>query len=168
MARLLLREPNLLCLDEPTNHLDIPSCEALEQVLLTYDGTLLFVSHDRQLVSLLAEQLLVVEGGAVTLFPGTFPEWVKSREALPPSPKARIERKKVEPARPQKPRQDPAAKAQEQAAKRIADLEERLKEIEIALAEASTVPDLAAIARFGAEHKTVQAELDQAWKAWSG
>ena len=49
LARLLVMKPNLLVLDEPTNHLDIPSQEALEQVLLDYDGTLLLVSHDRQL-----------------------------------------------------------------------------------------------------------------------
>ena len=51
LARLLICEPNFLVLDEPTTHLDIPSRESLEEVLMTYDGTLLLVSHDRRLVS---------------------------------------------------------------------------------------------------------------------
>ena len=78
LARLLVHEPNLLILDEPTTHLDIPSREALEQVLLAYEGTLLFVSHDRQFASLLAQELWVVEDGELQQFLGTFEEWLES------------------------------------------------------------------------------------------
>ena len=80
LARLLLEEPNFLVLDEPTTHLDISSREALEQVLLQYEGALLFVSHDRALISLLATRLLIVEDGRMGLFNGTFEEWAKTRE----------------------------------------------------------------------------------------
>ena len=68
LARLLITEPNLLILDEPTTHLDIPSREALESMLGNYGGTLLFVSHDRRLISQLASQLWIVEDGEATLF----------------------------------------------------------------------------------------------------
>ena len=74
LARLLLEEPNVLILDEPTTHLDISSREALEQVLSEYDGALLFVSHDRALISRLATQLLIVEDGRMQLFDGAFEE----------------------------------------------------------------------------------------------
>ena len=77
LARLLLQEPNFLVLDEPTTHLDISSREALEQVLLLYEGALLFVSHDRTLISLLATRLLIVEDGRMGLFSGTFEEWAR-------------------------------------------------------------------------------------------
>ena len=80
LARLLLKEPNFLVLDEPTTHLDISSREALEQVLLQYEGALLFVSHDRALISLLATRLLIVEDGRMSLFSGTFEEWAKTRD----------------------------------------------------------------------------------------
>ena len=75
--RLLITEPNLLILDEPTTHLDIPSREALESLLGNYGGTMLFVSHDRRLISLLATQLWIVEDGGANLFRGSFEEWMR-------------------------------------------------------------------------------------------
>ena len=77
LARLLIIEPNLLVLDEPTTHLDIATREALEQVLLTYTGTLLLVSHDRQLISKLADKLWIVEKGILSPFNGGYEEWVE-------------------------------------------------------------------------------------------
>ena len=72
LARLALAHANLLVLDEPTNHLDLAAREALERVLLAYDGTLLFVSHDRYFIDRLATQIWWVENGALRRFNGSW------------------------------------------------------------------------------------------------
>lgn len=60
LAKLMMDHDNLLILDEPTNHLDIPAKEALEKALEAYDGTLLFVSHDRMFLSKMADKVLEI------------------------------------------------------------------------------------------------------------
>ena len=62
---------NLLALDEPTNHLDIDAREALETVLNGYDGTALFVSHDRYFVDAVADTIWMAHDGAIEVFDGT-------------------------------------------------------------------------------------------------
>ena len=83
LARLLITEPNVLILDEPTTHLDIKSREALEQMIKAYDGTTIFVSHDRQLISYLADNVWSIDGTTVSAFRGDFSEWTaqKSKKA---------------------------------------------------------------------------------------
>ncbi len=71
LCKIFKRKPNTLILDEPTNHLDIVGKEALEDLLSTYTGTILFVSHDRYFVKKLAESLLVFENGVSTYYPNT-------------------------------------------------------------------------------------------------
>ncbi len=63
---------NFLILDEPTNHLDLAARESLEQALKEFDGTLLFVSHDRYFIQALAEKILELEGGSATAFTGDY------------------------------------------------------------------------------------------------
>lgn len=69
LAKLCYRCPNLLLLDEPTNHLDIWGKEAVEEMLLAYGGTLLFVSHDRYFLSRVADSLLIFEQDGVHYYP---------------------------------------------------------------------------------------------------
>ena len=64
-ARLFVSDVNLLILDEPTNYLDLPSIEALEELLQEYEGTLLFVSHDKEFVQQIATDMLVIDDGKV-------------------------------------------------------------------------------------------------------
>ena len=75
LAQLTLIGGNLLILDEPTNHLDIGAREALEDVLNEYDGTLLFVSHDRYFIDAVADTLWIVDNGAITVFDGNYSEY---------------------------------------------------------------------------------------------
>ena len=168
LARLLLEEPNFLVLDEPTTHLDISSREALEQVLLQYEGALLFVSHDRALISLLATRLLIVEDGRMGLFSGTFEEWAKTREESAVRVVVRPKRKgrskgspalRNTPATPQ-----PAPIDYEEV---IADLEGRLARIESRLQGATQRQDVEAIAKLGKEYNRVQGELETTWEKWS-
>jgi ATPase subunit of ABC transporter with duplicated ATPase domains len=76
-CRLIVQRPNVLVLDEPTNHLDLESIEALVSALLKFEGTLLFVSHDRAFVSALATRVLEVTERGFQDFPGTYQEYLE-------------------------------------------------------------------------------------------
>ncbi len=76
-ARIIAERPNLLVLDEPTNHLDLESIEALASGLREYQGTLLFVSHDRWFVSELATRIIELTPTGPRDFPGTFAEYLQ-------------------------------------------------------------------------------------------
>jgi ATPase subunit of ABC transporter with duplicated ATPase domains len=76
-CRLIVERPNLLVLDEPTNHLDLEAIQALAEGLRAYEGTLLFVSHDRWLVSELATRIIELTPAGPRDFPGTFTEYLQ-------------------------------------------------------------------------------------------
>ena len=80
MAKLILGKANLLLLDEPTNHLDIASREAIEGALSDFPGTLIVVSHDRELIDKLVDKLIVVERGEATLHLGNYAEYALKLE----------------------------------------------------------------------------------------
>lgn len=75
-VKLMLSHPNLLMMDEPTNHLDLIGKEALEDSLNEYEGTMLFVSHDRYFISKLATAILVIDDGKATYYPLTYNEYM--------------------------------------------------------------------------------------------
>ena len=75
-ARLTVTRPNVLILDEPTNHLDLEGIEALSEGLEAYEGTTVFVSHDRWLVSRLATHILEILPDGIRDFPGTYDEYL--------------------------------------------------------------------------------------------
>src|SRR2546423_3916923 len=75
LAMLMLSRSNLLILDEPTNHLDVESIEALEDAIERYDGTVVLVSHDRELLRALTTKLWILHDRHVTEFAGNFAEW---------------------------------------------------------------------------------------------
>ena len=75
LAMLMLSRANLLILDEPTNHLDVESIEALEDAIEQYDGSVLLVSHDRELLRTLTTRVWVLHDRHVTDFDGSFGEW---------------------------------------------------------------------------------------------
>jgi ATP-binding cassette subfamily F protein 3 len=81
LAQLTLLGGNLLVLDEPTNHLDIDAREALETVLNEYNGTILFVSHDRYFIDAVADTIWMAHDGAIEQFRGTYSEYVAKRDA---------------------------------------------------------------------------------------
>lgn len=75
-VKLMLSHPNFLMMDEPTNHLDLIGKEALEDSLSEYEGTMLFVSHDRYFISKLATAILVIDDGKATYYPLTYNEYM--------------------------------------------------------------------------------------------
>jgi len=172
LARLLVAQPNMLIMDEPTNHLDIPGREALEEVLQGYDGTLLFVSHDRRFISLLAESLWVTRGGVVEVFKGSYEEWAlresetaRRREAEAKAPRPARPPRPPEPKRERPPRPFvPQPKVDHERV--IAELETRVSDVEHRLQQAAERKDVAEVARLGREHSEAQGALERAWAAW--
>jgi ATP-binding cassette subfamily F protein 3 len=81
LARILIRPGNFLLMDEPTNHLDLASAESLAESLGEFDGTLLFVSHNRSFVKHLATQIWNLEGGKLEVYPGSLDEYMYALRA---------------------------------------------------------------------------------------
>ena len=79
-GKLIMSEPNVMLLDEPTNHLDMEAIEALNLALEHYEGTLIFVSHDREFVSSLATRVIEIKDKKIFDFPGTYDEYLANRK----------------------------------------------------------------------------------------
>lgn len=121
LAKLLYQCPNLLLMDEPTNHLDLLGKEALEEMLKAYQGTLLFVTHDRYLLKEVADSLLVFEGGKVHYYPYGYSHYLNTKKELGTETLSHLEKL------------DLMQKEQERIAKELQDVPKperhRLKEI---------------------------------------
>ena len=78
-GKMMMSDANVLILDEPTNHLDMESIEALNQALAKYDGTVIFVSHDREFVSSLATRIIEIKNKTMVNFQGTYDEYLASQ-----------------------------------------------------------------------------------------
>ncbi len=81
LARALAGEPELLLLDEPTNHLDIDSISWLEEFLLRFEGSILFVTHDRMFLRRLATRIVELDRGRLTSLPGDYDSYLMRKEA---------------------------------------------------------------------------------------
>lgn len=98
-AILMMEHGNVLLLDEPTNHLDLSTKEILEQALSEFDGTILFVSHDRYLLDRIADNLFVLENGTLERFKGKFSayqEQIRRKTEAEQAAAAEEKRKKAE------------------------------------------------------------------------
>jgi ATP-binding cassette subfamily F protein 3 len=83
LLKVMLSKANLLLLDEPTNHLDILSREAVEDALLSYEGTLFVISHDRYFLNKVINRILVLEDQVLTEYPGGFQYYMEKKTASP-------------------------------------------------------------------------------------
>lgn len=82
LGKLLLSEPDLLIMDEPTNHLDLESVRWLETYLTGYHGSVLVVSHDRYFLDRMADKIIEIDHGKVTVFPGDYTNYAKQKAKL--------------------------------------------------------------------------------------
>ena len=75
----MMRDTNVMIMDEPTNHLDMEAIESLNLALEHYEGTLIFVSHDREFVSSLATRVIEIKNHKIIDFQGTYEEYLVSQ-----------------------------------------------------------------------------------------
>ncbi len=168
LCKLFYKKPNLLILDEPTNHMDIPSKEALEELLCEFEGTLLFVSHDRYFIKKLADSLLCFNEGATVFYEHGFEQYEaeKSSEKLEESPqtaeKKPSKRNYTTPAKEKARRERAIAKTEE----KIALLEERLSGLKTELSCPENASDYIKLSSLGEEITEVETELDIAMGEW--
>lgn len=128
LAVLQAQKGNFLVLDEPTNHLDLPSREALESALQAFDGTLLFVSHDRRFIESIATSVACIEGGTLTKFNGSYSAFLESKK-LKPAEEIR-ESAPVKKSESESYRSKEERARQAQRRNRISEIETRLTKIE--------------------------------------
>lgn len=83
LAKIFLSDSNTLILDEPTNYLDLDAMEALESLLKEYEGTVLFVSHDRRFIESVATRILEIRDGRIELFEGTYAQYQAYKRTVP-------------------------------------------------------------------------------------
>ncbi len=163
LAKLFLKPANLLIMDEPTNDLDIETLELLEEQLLSYTGTLLLVSHDREFLDHVVTSTLVLEGdGAVASYPGGYEDYLKQR----PNPKNQPTKEPVQ--------KSVAASTPPPAKKRLsyheqrelAQLPARIETLEQAIAAITALDPVTHYAEY-AKIPDLQGELDQAVERWA-
>jgi ATP-binding cassette subfamily F protein uup len=144
LVQLLLDKPNVLVLDEPTNHLDIPSREALEGALASFDGTILCVSHDRYFLDKVAHRLFILQPPGLEDFADTYSAWVRKlrADADEAAEAARNKpRQKAGAGQKDAPAKDPARKKKDNPFMRpfgrlsLPELEQQITDTEIAIAE---------------------------------
>jgi ATP-binding cassette subfamily F protein 3 len=186
LAKLLLRPANLLLLDEPTNHLDLQSKQVLLDALKGYQGTIVFVSHDRYFVDELATRVLEVGNGKVESYLGNYEDFLiaKQRQGdsshstqrveqhlaaeLTQSPDkearrlAHTERKELQ--RQEKRRQ----RLLEDIEKQIEMIEEQLSNLEQTMADPELYQDQDRWRQVSAEHAELKVRLDTAYRQWEG
>ena len=160
LAILEARRANVLFLDEPTNHLDLPAREALEDALKAFEGTLLFVSHDRRFIEAVATRIVSLEGGALVPFEGGYDEFLATRE------------KQATPAEKPEKKSAPEGYRTKEERAREAQARNRTREIEarIALLEAeekqlderlmAVAADYKEVKKVTARQEEVRAEID--------
>jgi ATP-binding cassette subfamily F protein 3 len=137
LAKILIDPGNVLLMDEPTNHLDLQTTEALANALATYDGTLLFVSHNRAFIRRLATKLWVVHDGAVESYAGTLDDYLwscRDRDITPATEAAirPVAQKKSRHARKEERRK--AAQLRAERNLKLKPLENRVSELEQTIA----------------------------------
>ena len=184
LAMIVLSKANLLILDEPTNHLDVESIESLEDALQDYDGTILVVSHDRELLRVLVDRVWVLHDTRITDFAGTFGEWevASSERAHAAAVNAAEEEslRRVHEKQKTKRREDEkgrdrgakrhAEKRAEASELRVGDLEKKIADVTALLADPALYTTEAGKRRAlasGTELESLKRKLDAALDEWS-
>lgn len=188
LAKLMLLKANVLILDEPTNHLDLYSKEVLESALLDYEGTLLFISHDRYFLNKMAERIIELDQTGTTHYLGNYDDYVEKKLELAEIAAEQAAQAAARKGAAQKPESstneaksgaasyeaDKQAKREERNRQRrmeqleavIADLEEAISQLEAELAKPEVYQDYTAVQERQTAIDNHKGELAQAYEEW--
>lgn len=163
LLKRLLNQANFLLLDEPTNHLDLQSKEQLEKALSSYEGTLLFVSHDRYFIQRLATQIWELSPQGLEIFPGDY-NWYLEKKAEQAAKEKTERTKKVKPQRSS--RSKPNKKQIQKLENQIAQLEQEIAEIEEALLAPNLYQDYKRMIELEEQLAKKKQALENALEEW--
>jgi ATP-binding cassette subfamily F protein 3 len=178
LAKMLVRPAALLCLDEPTNHLDLASREVLEAALATFHGTMVFISHDRYFINLIATRVVEIAAGRLTSYPGDYDEYLDAKARVARSAPGGEQLLESSAAPPRSPAvADPGQRrlSKHRASREVRELrrrlgevetqihalEARLRELEVALADPSLYADGDRVRSLARERKSAEEQV--AW-----
>ncbi len=171
-ALMMLRRANILILDEPTNHLDILTKEVLEDALFEFDGTIIFVSHDRYLLNRIASRIIEVTPFGVKSYDGNFDAYLEQKEkekaaALASDAAVRAEEPKKQYRTKQQRAEDVKRKQETKALEaRIEELEGLIAELEAKICEPEIAGDYAKLAEACTELENMKNELNDCMDKW--
>ncbi|HEY3281280.1 MAG TPA: ATP-binding cassette domain-containing protein, partial [Armatimonadota bacterium] len=166
LCKLMVSAPNLLVLDEPTNHLDLWSRQALERALSDYAGTLIFASHDRYLLSALANRIVHVKDGQATPFDYTYDEWRAYTAPVPPAATNKSKRAAPSAPKPGKPRSVNVKRELAKVENEIGRVEARLAELTALLGDEATYADGTSAAELSQEYQELNTRLQALNTDW--
>ena len=167
LAKLMLDDAGLLLLDEPTNHLDIPAQEMLEDALQDFEGTIVFVSHDRYLIDAIATRLWVIENGVVTMHLGNYTDLDRRRQRVTyqvVAPELRKSGRAAAPANARGTAKSGSAVAGVEG--RIDELETEVRRLEEQLADHQTYDDPARVSELARAHEDASRRLRALYQEW--
>jgi len=180
LAKLMLEKANLLILDEPTNHLDLDSKEVLENALIDYPGTILFVSHDRYFINRIATKVLELSPKSSIEYLGDYDYYVEKKLeqeelaalALAASAKKTAENETVEKNSYQQDKESKKVERQrkrrlEEVEQRIEELEEQIQNFEQQLCDPEVFQDHERVLTINIQNEKAKAELEQLMDEWA-
>lgn len=169
LCKLFKKSPNLLILDEPTNHMDIISKETLEDILLSYSGTLIFVSHDRYFIKKLADRLIVFENEKADIYDYGYDEYMlqhpaeTEKEITPVQKTAKPTKKNFTTPLKEKAKRERALKKAEE---KISDIETKLDSLKAEQALPENLADYQKLSELQNQIDSLEAELLEAMELW--
>ncbi len=176
LAKLTLQGPNVLILDEPTNHLDLQSRQFLEEVLGEFEGTLLFVSHDRYFIDSLANKVWVIEDGVLIPYLGNYTEYRTRKRPIVldvPEPakssiSAPVRAKTSAPSASSGQKKQIRVKTRsiEDVERDVEKAETRVKALEDELAQAALQGDAAQLTQLYAEYEQAKTRVEELLLEW--
>jgi ATP-binding cassette subfamily F protein 3 len=175
LAKLTLQGSNLMVLDEPTNHLDLQSRQLLEEVLSEFEGTLLFVSHDRYFIDRLATKVWAVEDGVLSPYLGNYTEYRTHKQRIAQNTPANKPINNAEKAKPVIVSSEKAAskKGSKKKGRTVEDVERDIEKaeahvrlLEEQLAQAALIADAKQLTQLSIDYEEAKARIDQLLEEW--